>query len=184
LVRRRAGAAAIRSAADGAAEGGGTVKYLRWPLRLYCIIALALAGATACGNGINSGTARPLYGMGPPEHDPSVVLQDFSYTPASPIHVGDALTFTLRLNHPLVRTDAAWLNVELGNPSLAGLKLKDEGLAPDSVAGDGIYSGSFYWTLSSTDEIIPTAKLHWRDGAPVQQLSGPPLMVLPKEQGE
>lgn len=153
-------------------------KYL---LKALCIIAALLAG---CEMWKGPGEGIVLdYGMPPPPHEPTVQLVSFSYSPASPIRVGDELVYTVRLNHPLASEYAAHLSVMFGSSPGGGGFLYDDGQPPDEVAGDGIYTDALLWTLGPVDNLPATAHLEWADGAPGQTLTGPPLTVLPAEEG-
>jgi hypothetical protein len=132
---------------------------------------------------------QPAYGITPPPHDSSVVLQDFSYTPASPIHGGDTLLLTAQLNKP---TEAAYLDVNIGTPAhpVTGyptltIYLRDDGVAPDATALDGVWSAELPWAgmPAPLADLPVTAELHWQDGYPGQHLDGPALSVLPEEEG-
>ena len=146
----------------------------RWLHRLANVVLLALSGSVF----VNCAA----YGEPPPPHDKHVTLNQFSYTPASPIHIGDALTFTATLNK---HTDAGFLRVEVGNPVAHSLWLADDGSGADAVAGDGIYSLRVSWPeQSGTGENLPIqVRLIWWDSYPGQQLDGPPLTILPAEEG-
>lgn len=132
-----------------------------------------MAGVTAC------------YGAPyvPLPHDPTVTIDHFTYTPASPIHVGDTLTLTATLNHP---TNAGWLQATVKKPSLAQGVLYDNGIAPDSAPGDGIFTGTLEWSPPLDDGVgLPVwVELLWDDGYPGLQLGGPPLTILPPEVGQ
>ena len=103
-------------------------------------------------------------------------IVDFSYTPASPIHIGDTLSFQAELNHA---TNAAYLEVVIGQPQVNYTMLQDYGWAPDAVADDGIYSGTLQWQPAFgpvIDEPV-VVRLRWMDYAPGLELAGPPLTV-------
>ena len=120
--------------------------------------------------------AVPLYGMPPTPHDPTVQITDFSYEPASPVRIGDTLTFTTTLNHA---TNGAYLQVVIGEPPVNFAMLNDYGIAADAHAYDGIYSGLLEWTpafgpIANEPMVV---HLSWEDGAPGLELAGPPLTV-------
>lgn len=150
------------------------------PLKTLCRIASALLLGLSGSVFVNCGA----YGapMPPPlPHEPDVVLQDFSYTPASPIHAGDTIRFTARLNR---HTEAGAVRVAVGEIG-GGIELYDDGnpYSGDAAAGDGVYATRVYWqTQYGVGENLPVwFRLDWDDGAPGQMLSAPPLTVLPEE---
>ena len=116
------------------------------------------------------------YGVQTPPHDPTVELIDFSYTPASPIHVGDTLTFSAKLNH---HSEAADLVVRLGEPPVEMAALRDDGSPPDLKANDGVYAGKLVWTpeLGPAADLLITFQLLWFDGPPYIERTAPPLTV-------
>ena len=173
-----------RPAADDPAGGGGrAMKLLRLAMRLCGMVSMALAGAAGCTGVPAYGVVYPMYGPAVPPHDPSVVLQDFTYTPASPIHVGDQLTLQAHLNKP---TEAASLRAIVKKETLATCYLNDAGMPPDLTEGDGVYTGALVWTRElGTGKGLPVwVELSWMDGAPGQTLDGPPLTILPEEGGQ
>jgi hypothetical protein len=133
------------------------------PLKTLCRVASALLLALSGSVFVNCGA----YGAPPPPHDKRVTLDDFSYTPAGPIHVGDALTFTATLNK---HTDNGGLFVEVGMPVAHSLQLSDDGWDADAVAGDGIYTIRVSWTEEyGTGENLPIkVRLRWWDSYPGQ----------------
>ena len=127
--------------------------------------------------------ARNMYGvyLPPWPHDPTVTLDSFSYSPVSPIHVGDDLIFRAVLNKPAV---GATLVASVDQPSPAACYLNDQGSPPDEHANDGVYSGQANWVSERGPAAnLPVwVELSWMDGAPGQTLDGPPLTVLPAEE--
>lgn len=147
--------------------------------RLKMIFRLAAAGvllmlAWIAGCHMPGGQAD--YGVQAPPHDPTVELIDFSYTPASPIHVGDTLTFTATLNHHSVSSD---LVVRLGEPPVDMVPLNDTGYPPDVTANDGVYTGNLIWTpeLGPASGMLITLQMLWFDGPPYMERTAPPLTV-------
>lgn len=140
-----------------------------------------LAGWLAGGSCAAALTA--CYGAPPtPEpHDPTVVLQDFSYSPPGPIHVGDTLRLQATLNHS---TQAGWLQVVFKKPELASVYLADDGLSPDAAPADGIYTADFTWEarLGDGKDLPVWAELVWDDGFEGQHRDAPPLTILPPEE--
>lgn len=147
----------------------------------------------ALASALLSGTvfvACPAYGgqalYGPPPiplpHEPDVTITDFSYTPASPIHLGETLTFSATLSR---HTDAGWISAVVKKPELASAYCNDLGLAADAAPGDGIYTGTLDWEppLSTGTSLPVYAELVWEDGAPGPTLDAPPLTILAAEEG-
>ena len=148
-------------------------------LRLALVAAAWLAG---CHTPIFSPAygMQPLYGIDWPPHDPTVAITDFSYTPQSPVHIGDTLSFTTTLNHA---TDGANLEVAIGQSAVQYAMLQDYGWAPDARAHDGIYSGTLEWQPAFgpiTNQPV-VVRLIWYDGYPGLELAGPPLTVEEQE---
>lgn len=126
---------------------------------------------------------EPAYGIPTPPHDPTVQITDFSYTPASPIRVGDELLLVVELNKP---TGAGYVYAAIGNLPSATPTLRDDGLPPDTQPDDGRYACSMLWGpgLPLLDAAPVTAHLAWFDGAPDLTRDAPPLTVLPAEEGQ
>jgi hypothetical protein len=143
-----------------------------WLRRIAQVVLLAVSGGAivTCG----------AYGM-PIPHDPTVVLQDFSYTPASPIRVGDTLRLTATLNHT---TYAGWLEAVFKHHKLAAVQLRDDGTAPDEVDGDGVYTGELTWSAELGDgkDLPVWVELNWDDGFAGQRQEAAPLTILPTEE--
>lgn len=123
------------------------------------------------------GCGAAAYGVEPPPHDPTVTLDDFSYTPPSPVNPGDRLEFTATTNKP---TGSAWLTVLVGDPPEFSVMLNDKGIAPDSIREDGIWHGEIDLPLdASLAEDLPTiARLSWQDGFPGQEVAGEDLTIV------
>jgi len=156
----------------------------KWMARLCCALSALLAGCSFSGmfhDSYNIGA----YGIPTPPlpHDPTVRIEGFSYTPASPVHLNDTLTLQAHLNKP---TEAGYMQVVVKKPSLAVSYLNDAGYEADAVAGDGVFTGELAWTAElGTGKGLPVwVELRWDDGAEGQQLDGPPLTVLPEEVGQ
>jgi len=140
------------------------------------------------GGGPAYGVSYPMYGMEPtpgPPHDSTVVLEDFSYTPASPIHVGDSLRFTATANHT---TDTGYVVaiVDEGQYDYHAAEMRDDGQAPDDVAGDGVWRGELAWLpeFGTCSKALVTVYLHWYDYTEGLSLLAPKLTVLPEEAGQ
>lgn len=108
--------------------------------KALCFAALLLAGA-ACKY-LLPVYGVPLYGSVPPREHPTVKLTDFSYTPASPIRIGDTLKLTARTNLPAAD---AQVFAQLPGNSGGPVELKDDGQAPDVAANDGIWTAEKTW---------------------------------------
>ena len=161
----------------------------RQVLKAICIIAALFAGCS--GGTWQRPYATPAYGSPQPPHvdrpsapyDPTLRLTDFSYTPASPLHLGETLQLSARTNHGFTGS-AVHVYVKAGEnePVYPLAWLRDDGQAPDDTAGDGQWHGFLEWAPSfglRTDALI-TARLWWRDH-PAQVVDGPPLTVLPED---
>lgn len=157
------------------------MRLVRPILRLATVISALFSGALF--------TSCPMYGtVGPatpqpelPAHDPTVQITDFSYAPASPVQAGVEITFTATLNKP---TDAGTVWVYLGPPPGARFAdLNDRGYQADTVAGDGIYTGSGIWEtwLKGVVDTPVMAHLWWYDGYPEQLMGAAPLTIISPE---
>lgn len=118
--------------------------------------------------------ACPAYGA--PNFAPAI--KSFTYTPSSPIHFSDTLTF---------RVDVTDAEIKLVRVRIDGLihhwvDLNDAGQAPDAQAGDGVWTGALYWKAKmGAGENLNVSASAYRD--PVNRATGwsegPPLTVLP-----
>jgi hypothetical protein len=103
-----------------------------------------LAGVMAAVTGASALTSCPVYGMAPAygvQYVP-LTITSFSYSPPSPAHVGDTLTFVAQLELADMRT----ADVSAGNlTETLHVTLHDDGVAPDATAGDSIFTGSGQW---------------------------------------
>lgn len=119
---------------------------------------------------------QPAYGVTPPPHDPTVAIADFSYSPASPIHIGDTLTFTATLTHA---APGNVLQVVAGEQPVNFVLLRDDGWAPDTHANDGVYRGTLLWKASfgPVTSLSLKVQMTWYDGSPGGEHAGPPLTV-------
>lgn len=104
-----------------------------WLLCLAC-------GATGCGS--SGGYATPAYGI-PYVNLP---LGASTYQPPSPIQAGTTLTFTAQLPYGTIEE----ADVTVGTQALGWhtAPLLDDGIAPDSVANDRVYTGILEWQPS------------------------------------
>jgi hypothetical protein len=151
---------------------------VRWMCRGGLALVSLLAGCW--GGGIKALYGpEPLYGIQPPPHDPSLTIQDFSYTPASPVAQGSQLEFSAKTSKP---TDAAYMTVSVGDPRIDFFPLQDNGVAPDAVADDGIWTGQ--WTLpqNQTGTLPVIVRLEWLDGYRLER-QGPDLLINDGEGG-
>ncbi len=117
----------------------------------------------------------------PIPHDPTVTLDDFSYTPPSPVSPGDTLEFTATTNKP---TNAGEIYISFGDPPVFRAYLNDNGAGADDVANDGIWHGEFPLQHNTPpfEDLSVIARLHWDDGAEPLELAGEDLTIL--EDGE
>lgn len=157
------------------------MKLLHLLLRLHCNIAVIIAGAAACSPQSTTGGGSPLYGM--QRTDPTVVLLDSSYAPPSPWRIGSEVSASATLNHapgPGYLPEL-WLYVA----AQPVLQLRDDGVPPDTVQHDGAWHGRR--TLAPGDPLGPDlpvrVRLTWGDFTSAQELSAPPLTILPPEEG-
>ena len=145
-------------------------------LRRCWLVAVALLAGCPIPGIYGLYGPQPAYGVTPPPHDPTVQITDFSYSPSSPIRLGDTLTFTAQLSHP---AQGSSLEVVLGDPAVNFAPLRDDGRAPDDIANDGVYRGTALWKPSfglAQDKPVKV-QMTWYDGAPGGELAGPPLTV-------
>ncbi len=140
----------------------------------------ALATVIAAVAGMQTFTSCPVYGAVGVYGMPSVPLDiaAFSYTPPSPIHTGDTLTFIAQLEP--AQNVAADVYAEVA-PALFHVQLHDDGLAPDALAGDNVFSGSGQWTAECG---TGPQRLHlyargYKPGGEAQGAAELPLEVLP-----
>lgn len=147
-------------------------------LRTLCFLGVLLA-SMACKTGLPAFYAVPAYGVPPPPEHPTVRLTDFSYTPASPIHIGDSLTLTARTNIPIAE---AGVVVELPASVVTEVRPADDGKPPDTAAGDGIWTAETTWTaeMGPVDQGAIYAVLIFDDYYANQTLTEP-ITVLPEE---
>ena len=140
-----------------------------------------LLAALAGGHWLPAGCAQAAYGVPPPPDHPTIVLTDFSYTPATPIRVGDTLTLTAVTNQPV--SDALVL-AYFAVPTGGGIELKDDGQPPDAAAGDGIWTAEQAWTaeMGPVEAGAVEASLLFSADYMWQTRSAPPLTVLEEEE--
>jgi hypothetical protein len=120
------------------------------------------------------------YGVPPPPSHPTVELTDFTYTPASPIHIGDTLTLTAVTTLPLA--DGS-MRASLPTTINRNVALNDDGWPPDQTAGDGIWTGEQMWMEdmgTPSDGVIHLVLS--TPGYFDQAKFGPRLTVLPAEE--
>ena len=141
-----------------------------------CLFGLAWLAGLAWASSCNLLKDDPALA---PKHDPTVVIQSFSYKPGGPIHSGDRLTFTAVLNKP---ARGAVLKAIVKKSKAVAIELNDSGFGADGIEGDGSYSGETFWSpeLGTGSSLSVWVELKWKDGAPGQRLAGPSLTVLPK----
>jgi hypothetical protein len=162
---------------------------VRIVLRALLCMTAALAGCS--GHRYEEIYLTPDYGLPPPKHDPTVEITDFTYTPASPIHINDKQTFTATLNRA-DQTGYPSLVVEIGSEAepvvgyagpIISFRLSDGGRSHDEETGDGIYSWGYWWLnpRSPQQDIPVTVHLEWADGYHSEPVAAESLTVLPAE---
>ena len=166
---------------------------LRGVLRLGLALLGGIAGAVYSGCGPAYGVwdepmygvelmygVYPAYGVPIALHDPTVAIEDFSYTPASPAAGGATITFTMTTNQP---TTSGYGRVRLGDYPGTQVFLNDLGQAPDETSGDAIWTGDWVVPdIPATGPLPVTTWLDWQDGWPSLKLDGPPLTII--EEGD
>lgn len=116
----------------------------------------------------------PAYGT--PMYDP--VLTSFTYTPPSPVHFSDTLTFQADVTDAGIKL----VRVRIDGVVHHWVDLNDAGQAPDAQAGDGVWTGALYWKAKmGADENMSVAAYAYRDPTSLAtgRRAGPPLTVLP-----
>jgi len=154
----------------------------RLAVRIATLAAALLSGTlfSSC-TGAGMYGPQPTYGVVPPPDESAVRVTDFSFYPASPIRRGDELTFTLELSRP---ANAGRVHVTIGERDQVRLYLDDDGSYPDGTAADGIFAGSIVWQYSQPEVVtLPVEAYVYLHDAPALYIDGPPLTVLPDEEG-
>jgi hypothetical protein len=140
---------------------------------MSALCVLLATGFAGC-SWFTIGGGGPAYGM------PIVPLdiKSFSYTSASPVHVGDTLTFIAELEPAGSRTAVVYA----GNVAPRfRVQLHDDGQTPDAAEGDDVFSGSGPW-LAANGTGETQALLHAEGFKHGEYASGDeslPLEVLP-----
>jgi hypothetical protein len=112
--------------------------------RRYWVLIASLCGIVASGS-CSIASWFPdskVYGMygAPPA---PLTVKSFSFAPLGPIHTGELLTMTAEIEpvaNPSVR-----VYTRMGVPGGFQAELRDDGVAPDQVAGDYIFTGTERW---------------------------------------
>lgn len=157
-------------------------------MSIWRLVARLALGCCALLAGCDWGQmgARNMYGvyLPPQPHDPTVTLDSLSYTPASPIRIGDTLQLTATASHATVAGYVVVI-VDKGHHDTFAVALRDDGQAPDDVAADGVWRGAAPWPaqFGTCSKALLTAYLRWYDGADGGSLRAPNLTVLPAEEG-
>jgi hypothetical protein len=100
-----------------------------------CLLGIAaLLGACGGGTGVDDSSGTPAVRLD---------IRSFSYSPPSPIHPGEMLTFTSRILEPNVVSVQALASGE--SHGELRVNLHDDGVAPDETAGDLMYTGAAVW---------------------------------------
>jgi len=97
----------------------------------------------------------PAYGVEFPDGDPNVEITDFSYTPGTVVERGDTMEFKVTLSRTPLDIYAQRVTVYVGEINwgsyrptkwtgfTASLGARDDGLPPDAVANDQVYTASW-----------------------------------------
>lgn len=146
-------------------------------LRILSRLAL---GLTAIISGCPMyGVMKLMYAPPPVSHDPSVKIENFSFTPGNPLNGGGQVDFKVGLNKP---TEAGYVHIAVGEPRIGEVQLNDYGNAPDEVANDGIWTGA--WQVPEQSEggdYSTIAYLTWFDGYPSLEQEGGQLTITEPE---
>jgi hypothetical protein len=107
-------------------------------------------------------------------------IQDFNYTPPSPVHIGDTLTFTALIPEGENVSVVGFAGAPGGNS--VEIPMHDDGVTPDEAADDRIYSGALLWlaeygTGKMTISILASGTLQGSNAE--SKRKGPQLEVLP-----
>jgi len=149
--------------------------------RIVLTGAMTLLGfLSGCKSGTEASYIYDMYGMPPPSEHPTVRLTDFSYTPASPIYIGDTLVLTAVTNEP---TTTASMHAYLPATVTKYVELQDDGQPPDETAGDGTWTAELVWTeeLGAVEDKNVQAELSF-NGRYNSQHIWQPLTVLTEEE--
>lgn len=131
------------------------------------------------------------YSVPPPPIDSTVKIEGFTYTPASPIKVGDRLTFTASFNRPVL-PEAGELKILIGSkdqplvgyaPNGMLVTANDEERDGDLVYFDGIWTSELIWleVMGAQQDLPVSAHLEWSNGFVSEEVFAAPLTVLPAE---
>ncbi len=107
-----------------------------WAIASVIAILCTMVQVVACASGGN----QPDNGTVVPQQ---LDIRGFSYLPPSPIHVGDLVRFTAAIFQPDLVSAEVFATGE-GNGDLR-LALRDDGVTPDVVAGDHIWTAAVQW---------------------------------------
>lgn len=155
------------------------MKLVRWLARFGLSLAGIFAGGVWGGCGVPMYGAELMYMPTPPSHDPTVTIEDFSYTPVNTAPPGTRIVFRATTSKP---TNAGYVTMHFGNPTADFFHLYDNGYAPDSAAEDGIWSGE--WTVPDDAQpglLAVSVHLDWWDGFSGLEFSGLPLTIIDGE---
>lgn len=119
------------------------------------------------------------YGVPPPPSHPTVVLTDFTYTPAGSVRVGDTLKLLATTNLPVA--DAS-MRVHV-SPVGEKVILNDDGEPPDEAALDGTWTAQYTWPQEEgpAADAYFRASLRFNEYYMWQSLTTPRFEVLPAE---
>jgi hypothetical protein len=112
----------------------GKAKFLRTAPAVALVLAmLVLAGACGATAPADSGGADPL----------QLDIPAFGYFPQSPLHLGETLKLTARILEPQLLSSEVFITGESNYDLL--LTLRDDGVAPDFMAGDKVFTAAVVW---------------------------------------
>lgn len=111
----------------------------RWGWRVLTTLCALFAAGTGAGCHWALPGGGPLYGVMPVPLE----IESFSYSPPGPLHVGDTLTFTALI--PQGGVSSAYVQAAIPGAGGMDVILHDDGLAPDAVAGDRVFSAARQW---------------------------------------
>ena len=72
-----------------------------------------------------------------------ITVKSFTFAPPGPIHTGDLLTMTAQIEP--VANPSVHVYTRIGVPGGFQAQLRDDGVAPDQVAGDYVFTGMERW---------------------------------------
>ena len=155
---------------------------------LRALSALAY-GLLAVLGGCSPPVIAPMYGPAPVEHDPSVEITDFTYSPDGSIHIGESISFSGKTSQQINYWDCAFI-VTVGsqeNPvpgwasGIAEYAIEPASEEGKSTGRDSLWAGQMTWypEYGLGQDLPVSAHLEWSDGYQTEPVMASPLMVLP-----